>query len=154
MKLARTGVQGGRCNKGHCQCQCNNHQPVTTEPAVGDGNGADDQAEFTVVGERKRGEQRGVGAQPEAGEQAEIQYHLEYHQHGQAQRHQQRCNVDGSGHANTQEETNQQQILEAEQLFRHLGSRWVRRQQRAQNQRTQVALYIENIEQCPATEGQ
>ena len=75
----RRRIQWGSQNKGHGKGNGHDNQPFTADPAVCRTDGADNQAELTVVGKTERGEYRGTGPQFETGEEEKEKRHLERH---------------------------------------------------------------------------
>src|SRR5262245_15824046 len=131
-----------------------NDEPVLGEPAAAYGDASDDERELAVARQMHRGEERCAGAQPEAQEHEEEQRRL----HGQQQREQQAeqhiVQTGNAGHADLQEERDEEQLLESPERVRELDRTRVARDERPEQQRAQLGAQSQLLEAVAADEGE
>ena len=160
--------QGARCEidavstRVHCrrpdERQCDrdgcHHQPVAVEPAVGDRDGAHDQPELAEIREGLGREGGGTRAHAETGQQPEVQARLEgQHEHQQPGDHQ-HGRVWSPCHPDAEEESDEEEVLQAQQRLGQFPSLGVAGQEHAEHQGPEIALHVHQFKQPRAPKRQ
>ena len=127
--------------------------PLRIHHAAARRDGDHHQAELAVIAQHRGGEQRGARRRVQQRHQREVKQRLEQREHAQQQR-QDHAGLGGPAlQADGQEEADQEHVLELHHDAHQLLALLVPREQRAQQQRAEVALDAAPLEQLRAADG-
>ncbi len=123
------------------------HEPLVVQQAGLRADGDHDQAELGVVGQHQPRQDRGAFAQPHQAQQHGRDDGLQRQHQQQEQPDDRGLPAQLAGEADRDEEADQQQLLDGEQVAGQLGGGGVAGQQHAHDERAEVALEPDGLEQ-------
>ena len=145
--LVAPGVDRRREHEAAGDGDGQDHEPLVVQQTGLRADGDDDQAELGVVGQHQARQDRRPFAESHQTQQHRRHDALQ-RQHEQHEQPDDRClPAQLAGEADGHEEADQQQLLEREQVARQLGGGRVTRQEHAHDERAEVTLEPDGVEQ-------